>query len=425
MEGHSEKLSSETNGAIFFLALPFLLLLFCVACFIILPSEEIPSPVAESGYFSPEQLEKLKNGAAYYKTHRLIGLAQFITTLSMLVLFLVVPGKKIEQWLFKPARPILSALFFFFILYISYFVISFPFSYARGVVVEREFGFLVMSGFQWFLLYLKSKTIGLVLGALLVAVFFFLIRHLKNFWWLPAAVILFLLSVFFSFISPLVFEPLFANFRRLHDKKLHDELIAISKKAGFDVKEILVSDESSRSLHTNAYFSGVGSTRRIVLYDTLLKNFSPQEVKVIVAHEAGHAKHHHIAKGLFLSALGITLFLCFLSFLISAYCTSGEFRFAYQPRVVALLAFWALSFSFLSSPINNLISRRMEVQADIESLRLTDDAESFISAEKKLALSNISELHPTSLVYWFYFTHPTVLERIALAERYRKSRGGE
>jgi len=397
-----------------------LLLVFVVAYILMLPSVKPPPAVSEKGYFSETELRRLKDAEPYHRSHRVVSLAGFICKVLLLLLLLLGPGRVLEGWLFKTSRPILSAFLFFCILYLAYFLLSLPFSYISGVVIEREYGFLKMSTPMWFLRQLKSGGITFIIGAFVVVVLFLLIKHFERLWWLPATGFIAAASLFFAFISPVLIEPLFAKLKPLDDEALHTSLVDVAHRAGFRVKEILVSDESTRTSHTNAYFSGLGRTRRIVLYDTLFANFTHSEIRAIVAHEAGHAKHRHILKGLVLSWLGVAAFLCFLALLLHFYRTSGEIRFVYQPRVVAFLALWALSVSFLSSPLNNLMSRRMEVEADTEALCLTDDADSFISLQKKLSLSNLSELHPPTLVYAFYYTHPTTLERIALAERYRR-----
>jgi len=421
MDGYQKKVNKKSNRAkMHILLLFFLILLLFGLYFLFVPSIKVPSPVSDTDYFSATQLEELKFAAAYHRAHRIIGLARFLSTLFLIVLFIVGFGKTLEEWVFNPSCPVRSALLFFLFFYIAYFIVSLPFAYASGVLVERTFGFLKMSTSQWFILHIKSEAIYLVLGALTVTILFFFIRRFEDFWWLPATGILTAISVFIAFISPLVIEPLFAKFTPLLDEKLKDDLIKVAEKAGFKVKDILISDESKRTTHTNAYFSGVGTTRRIVLYDTLLTDFTPDEVRLIVAHEAGHSKHHHIGKGLLLNALGVAVFLCFFALLLSSYCSSGEFKFAYQPRVVALFALWVLAVSFLSTPLTNFVSRKMEIQADKESLLLTNDVEAFISSEVKLAVNNLSELHPHPLVYLFYYTHPTTLERIALAEQHRK-----
>lgn len=396
-----------------------LTLVFVVVYILMLPSVKPSSAVSERRYFTETELNRLKGAEAYHRSHRILSFAGFVCRIFLLLLFLLGPGRVIEDWLFKTTRPVTSALLFFCILYLTNFLLSLPFSYISGVVIERKYGFLKMSTLDWFLRYLKNGGVTFFIGAVVVAVLFLLLKRFERFWWLPAAGFIAAASLFFAFVSPVLVEPLFAKFKPLDDEALRRSLIDVAHRAGFRVKEILVSDESVRTTHTNAYFSGFGSTRRIVLYDTLFLNFNSDEVRLVVAHEAGHAKRKHILKGLILFWLGTTVFLCFLALLLSFYKANGEIRFVYQPRVVAFLALWTLSISFLSSPLNNLMSRRMEVEADTEALCLTDDVDSFISVQKKLSLTNLSELHPRTLVYAFYYTHPTTLERIALAERHR------
>lgn len=397
-----------------------LLLSFTIVYIMLFPSVKIPTSASETKFFSEAELKRLKSAYSYHRISRMVSFASFVCRLLLLLFFLLGFGKRLETYLFNPSHPVLSAVLFFCLLYLAYFLLSLPFSYISGVVIERRYGFLKMSGLTWFLRYLKSSGITFLLGVMLVAVMFFLIKRFGEYWWIPSTGVFLVVSLAIAFVSPILIEPLFAKFRPLEDEALHKSLVDIAHKAGFRVKEILICDESLRTTHTNAYFSGVGMTRRIVLYDTLLSEFQPNEVCSVVAHEVGHAKHRHIVKGLLLSWFGIAAFFCFLALLLIYHRNGGEIRFLYQPRVVAFFAFWALSISFISSPLNNLMSRHMEAEADIEAVRLTDDVDSLISVQKKLALSNLSELHPHLLVYVFFFSHPTALQRIALAEQHRE-----
>jgi STE24 endopeptidase len=282
-------------------------------------------------------------------------------------------------------------------------LVRLPLAVWRGFVWERRFGFSTQTLASWIVDRAKAFAIALVLttGAWTAAVA--LSRALPGWWAAPAAAALALAALVLSFLGPVVLEPLFNRFSPLADSRLVGELRALAAAAGVPVRDVLVADASRRTTKVNAYVSGLGATRRVVLFDTLLASAEEREVNLIVAHERGHRRDRHAAKGTALAMLGGAVAVLVL------WAVLGTL----SPRdfPLALLVFIGLELAGM--PILAAISRRMERAADRCSLELTHDLEAFECAHVELARKNLSELDPPRLAYLLMFTHPTPPERLA------------
>jgi STE24 endopeptidase len=265
--------------------------------------------------------------------------------------------------------------------------------------------------------------VGWILAILAAYPVVLLIRHLPAAWPLPAAAAVITISAFTIWISPWVIAPLFNRFSQVTDPRLVTAVHEIAEKAGLPVKRVLVMDASRRSAYLNAYFTGLGNSRRVVLYDTLLEacEHSPGEVLSVVAHELGHFSRRHILKFFLLQSLGAVAGLWLLKLLFDL----QTFRDLLNVPSSASLSF-LVALPFLGSlggtlvaPLVAAISRRFERQADLAALDLTGDPEAFISLQLKLTRRAKADLlHPLVLHRW-YGTHPLPEERIAAAESYR------
>jgi len=274
---------------------------------------------------------------------------------------------------------------------------------------------------QWSVDVVKAFAIGavLALGALLVLVA--LARRLPNTWWIPASVGAAVLVVILSFAYPVVFEPIFNRFTPMADGPLRTSLLDLAAKDGVSVSDVLVADASKRTTALNAYVSGFGATRRIVVYDTLVDGATPEEVRLVVAHELGHAKDNDVLHATLLGAAGAALavILIFLLTGWSALLDRAGVRNAGDPGVIALILAIIAVMTLLVSPVESLISRRIEARADVHALNLTRDdtganADTFARMQKRLAVRNLSDLDPPAWYYVWFYTHPSSPERLAL-----------
>jgi Zn-dependent protease with chaperone function len=239
-----------------------------------------------------------------------------------------------------------------------------------------------------------------------------------------AGAVVFVLTL--SFLAPLVLEPLFLRFRPLADGELAARLRLFAAQAGLGLERpILVADASRRTRKLNAYVSGFGHTRRLVLFDTLISAASVPEAELVVAHELAHRKMRHPAKLTLLTMLGAVGFVLVAWALLRwpALRVAIHAGGPADPRIAAFLLFLGSVLGLIASPLGSSVSRRWERQADAFSLQLTRDPETFESTHRRLALSNLADLAPPRLIYLAWFSHPTPAERIADARARRGQPG--
>ncbi len=232
----------------------------------------------------------------------------------------------------------------------------------------------------------------------------------------------FALTVGASFVYPVVFEPVFNDFHAMPAGPLRTNLMAMADRDGVPVEDVLVADASRRTTALNAYVSGFGATRRIVVYDTLLKAPQP-EVELVVAHELGHAKNRDVLYGTLVGAMAAALgaILLFLGFPLLRRRTG--IASITDPRAVGVIIGLMTLATFLSGPLQNLLSRAIEARADVHALDLTRDPVTFVAMQKRLASTNISDLSPDAVEYVLYASHPTTPQRIALARSWAALNG--
>jgi STE24 endopeptidase len=286
---------------------------------------------------------------------------------------------------------------------------------AWGFAHERRWGFAKQSWGGWLGDWAKGAAIGLVVSGGLLIGFLTLAHVLPRTWvWVAAPVAAAVVFVL-SFLAPVVFEPLFNRFRPLEDESLAESLRALSRTAGVPVREVLVADASRRTTKENAYVSGLGATRRVVVYDTLLARGSAQEVRLVVAHELGHRRAGHVLKGTLTAALGavVVAVLVFVLLRSDAVLDAVHATGPGDPRVVPFVLLVAAAAGFVSDPFGMAVSRRWERAADRASIELTGDREGFAEMERNLSIANLSELDPSRPAYLFTFSHPAPAERIA------------
>jgi STE24 endopeptidase len=288
--------------------------------------------------------------------------------------------------------------------------------------VLRRYGLSVQDWVSWGDDKLRSLGIGVLLTSLALVVVLALVRRFPHGWWASGAVAAALLTVLGSFVYPVVIEPAFNHFTSLPAGQLRTDLLAMAERDHVPVKDVLVADASRRTTALNAYVSGFGSTRRIVVYDTLLTSSTTPEIELVVAHELGHAKRQDVLHGTLIGALGgaagvIGLYLL-LSWqpLLRRVGADGPG----DPRIVPLVLLLAVATPLLLSPLTNLLSRHVEARADVHSLELTGDVATFVESEHRLSVTNLSDLDPNRIVYGLFFTHPTGPERIALAHEWER-----
>ncbi|WP_157570217.1 M48 family metallopeptidase [Microtetraspora malaysiensis] len=305
------------------------------------------------------------------------------------------------------------------------YVVSLMLRWPLGMWMEgvlRDYGLSTQTWGSWSADRLKNFALQIVLSGIAVLVIVALARKWPRAWWIPASVGAFALTVVVSFAYPVVVEPMFNNFTPLPAGQLRTDLLAMARRDGVPVKDVLVADASRRTTALNAYVSGFGATRRIVVYDTLVSQ-PEQEVELVVAHELGHAKNDDVLYGTLVGALGAAAGTCLLFLVFQALRRRAGVSSAGDPRAVALLVGLISLGTVLSGPAQNVVSRQIEARADAHALDLTRDPATFIAMQKSLALRNISDLSPSALDYMLYASHPSTAERIAMSRSWARLNG--
>jgi STE24 endopeptidase len=288
---------------------------------------------------------------------------------------------------------------------------------AYGEVVRHRYGLSTRDWGLWLRDVAVATGINAALTALGVLALVFLARRAPQTWWIWAGLGAAGLVVVGSFLWPVVIEPAFNRFGPLPAGQLRTELLALAEKNGTPVQDVLVSDASRRTTALNAYVSGFGSTRRIVVYDTVLERLPDDQIESIVAHELGHVSADDVLTGTLLGALGAGAGVAALGWLLSwdPLLRRAGAESAGDPRVVPLLLFLLAVGTVVSTPMQNLVSRHVEARADVHALDLTGDATAFAEMQRGLAATNLSDPDPPAAWQWFFGSHPTAAQRLAMA----------
>ncbi|TVR50541.1 MAG: M48 family peptidase [Puniceicoccaceae bacterium] len=311
-----------------------------------------------------------------------------------------------------------SGLFLFGVLLLLSLA-SLPFDWYGQFRLEERFGFNRTTPGLWVGDKVKGALVGFVIGYPLVVLLMKLVGWLGAWWWLWGFAIFFVFQLLMVVLYPMFIMPLFNKFTPLPEGELRDRLMALAERTGFRTRAILVMDGSRRSTHANAFFTGFGRFRRIVLFDTLVEQLTAEELEAVLAHEIGHYKLGHIPRTLAVSALVVLGAFWLIDRLLQSPWFFEGFGFGSPDIGVALLLFLLLGglVGFWLSPLFNRLSRRHEYQADAFAAEAVGAVSPLKSALRKLSEKNLSNLVPHPFYSGFYYSHPTLLERESALDR--------
>ena len=303
-------------------------------------------------------------------------------------------------------------------------LVALPFSMAAETVLRR-YGLSTQEWGSWLVDVARGTAIAALVTAAAMVVLIGFARRWPRTWWAPGAVLAAALVVGGSLLYPVVIEPLSNTFTSMPAGQLRTELLDLAARDGQPVKDVLVADASRRTTAENAYVSGLGSTRRLVVYDTLVQRATPAEVEAVVAHELGHVANHDVWLGTTLGAIGAAWAVVAVGLL-----TRGQWwrrragvTGVGDPRSVAFLLAALAVGGWLAAPATNLVSRRIEARADVHSLELTRDPTTFAQMQRGLAVTNISDLQPRWYRELLFESHPSAPWRVGLGRAFAADRG--
>jgi STE24 endopeptidase len=314
---------------------------------------------------------------------------------------------------------IIAGLFFFFIPGVAHSLIELPFSYYSTFVVEEKFGFNRTTLKLWIIDHIKGGLIGALLFAAVFSILLFFVEQSPRFWWFRGFLLLSAVQLLMAVLYPVILAPLFNKFEPVQNGELSLKIREQMEKGGILVKKIVQMDAGTRSRHTNAYFTGIGKTKQIVLFDTLIQSHSVDEILAVLAHEVGHYRKKHVLKQLIIFAL-FSLIAFYATWLLIQwpllFTTFGFSRPLPYAGLFLAGIIWSRAGFFLQ-PLYMAISRRFEREADIFAADMLGGGAVLAGALKRLAADNLSNLNPHPLYIWFHYSHPPVAERVTMLER--------
>jgi STE24 endopeptidase len=309
---------------------------------------------------------------------------------------------------------IISAIIFFGVTGLVFSLIELPFSYHQTFTIESKFGFNTQTLITWLIDLIKTLIVqGIIWGALLC----FTIWTINRFelWWLYVWLFLFVFLLGLIRLYPVLIAPLFNKFEPIKDKELVEKISHLMGKEGLKIKGVFEMDASRRTKHTNAYFTGLGKSKRIVLFDSLLKSMTHDEIIGILAHEIGHWKKKHVLKNMLLSQILALIWLYLSSIFIKSFLVYDMFSIPYYHKLYIGLFIISILWepiSFFISPLFLTYSRRYEYEADDYAYNLTQNKPVLKSIFVKLAKDNLANLNPHPWYVKFYYSHPPIVDRI-------------
>jgi STE24 endopeptidase len=375
------------------------------------PKKEIPEVFKST--ISKDEFDKSKK---YLKDKTILDLISNLTGLIISLLFIFIVFPYFEKFALKLSSSfIIQGLIFFGIYGLVNLIISLPFSIYSTFVIEEKYGFNTTKPVTFIIDLIKSIIISIILGGAILSIILWIIKT-DNYWWWKFLIVITAFQLLSIWLYPTVIAPLFNKFTSIKDDILKNRIFDLAKKAKFSISNIYIMDESKRSKKANAYFTGFGRIKKLVLFDTL-SNYPVEEICAIFAHEVGHFKKSHMSKILLLNFL-LSLFYIYLTFILFK---SGALQIFFKVSMGYTLLIYSFLFTssivYFLNPILNMILRKYEYDADKFSVELIGAPEPMINGLIRLVKDNLTNLYPLPLYATWYYSHPTPQERILTLEK--------
>lgn len=372
-----------------------------------------PAPVRTESYFSASELDRARD---YRRPQLALYGAVLLTELGVLVLFIRRPPRRLRG---SFRRPVLAGAATGAALSLAISVAVLPWQ-----VVSRERAKEVGLVTQSWTGYARHKSVSWGIGALIAglggAAAVGLVRRYPRGWWVPGSVVVVAFGVVTIYAGPVVLDPLFNTFQKLPAGQTRADVLALAKRAGVDVGDVFTVDASRRTTAANAYVTGLGRTKRVVLYDTLLEHFKRDEVRLVVAHELSHVHYRDVPNGLLYLAIVTPFGLFGVARLTERLAPGDGDSPPPTPAVLPALALGLVVMTTTITTISNQLSRRVEARADSYALMLTGEPEPFIRFEQRIARRNLSDPDPPAWQTALMATHPPTIERIGIGVAYER-----
>ncbi len=354
----------------------------------------------------------------YNRTKLLIG----ITTSSFSFLYVIGViatgfSRTLESWARSASgNPFIALLLFTVAVATGQILLTSPLGFLSGYILEQRYGLSNQTIGRWAWEHLKGMLIGLPFAAGGVLLFSICLERFGGSWWLPVGIVVSLVSVLMARLAPVLLFPLFYTFTPLEEVPLRDRISRLCQTAGVAFRGIYQFNLSKNTKKANAGFTGIGKSKRIILADTLVHDFTEEEIETVFAHELGHFVHHHLPIGVAAGIITTFLGLFVTARLYDWSLGLAGFNDPTQLAALPLLAIWLSLFGLVVGPLMNILSRRNERQADHYAVSTTGNATAFASALRKLAFMNLADPEPHPLVEFLFYSHPSITRRIREVE---------
>jgi STE24 endopeptidase len=354
-----------------------------------------------------------------------IGIGEGIVSFILLLLFVYLGySLELENFLSNYfSNPYLLFISFLFVIGIIGSVISFPLSYYSGFYLEHKYNLSNQTFWKWIWENFKGLLVSLVIGIPILLTFYYILNTFYSLWWLPFAIIMFFISVVLSQIFPILIFPIFYKVTPIEDETLKEKIKSLGEKAGINVENVYKFNMSKNTKKANAAFTGLGKTKRIILGDTLLDKYSIEEIESVIAHELGHYKKKHIVKNIFIGTASSFLTLFIIALLYQNSLSWFGFDSVTQVAALPLLALWSMLIGIIQTPLGNILSRKFEYEADEYAIIETKNPLAFKNTLEKLADQNLGDKEPHPFVEWFFYSHPSIKNRLNAIEKWEMANG--
>lgn len=355
----------------------------------------------------------------YVRLVRWLSLAKLamVGTVLLVLVFSDISTKL--GYLLDIRQPWASALYFL-MLAVGLGAVTMPLTYYQSFVLPQRYGLSNQKFGSWLADAAKVAALAVLLGEVAVVVVYWFLANFPGIWWFWAGILLALISVLLTHLAPILLLPLFFKLEPLADIELKKKLMNLAKKARTRLADVVIMDLSSKSTEANAMLAGLGNTRRIIISDTLVQQYSPDEVEVIMAHELGHHLHRDIPKLIAVQSAIIVLAFYTADWALRAGVSWLDYRGIADVAALPLLLLALAAFGFVVMPLINGYSRGLEIAADETALALTGNPQAFVTAITKLIDQNLTVANPGRWLELIFYDHPSYARRVDLARRYHQ-----
>jgi len=343
-----------------------------------------------------------------------IGIGKAVISFLLILLFVLLGYSiKLESYasLYVDDK-YLVFLLFTFLIGLGSSILFAPINYYSGFFLEHKYNLSNQSLLKWMWENFKGSVVSLIIGVPIMLLFYFTMNQFGSLWWLPFAIIMFFVSVVLAQIFPVVILPLFHRITPFDNEELKNKIDNLAGDAGIKVENIYKFDMSKNTKKANAALTGLGKTKRIILGDTLIDNYSNEEIETVIAHELGHYKRKHIIKNMLIGTASSFLTLFLISYLYESSLQVFGFNSITQIAALPLLALWSMLVGVVQSPIGNILSRKHEYEADEYAVKETGLPDQFVNTLEKMTDQNLGDREPHPFVEWFFYSHPSIKNRV-------------